>query len=189
MKGSALATVSAICLCSGSFQDITQNVGKNYSKKKEQVLSWDRFCSSNGKCRIAFPSTPEHVNQIVPFNEQGYDLRYDVYVSPYEQSAVYMMLIAEYPPFVNEAYSEMSLESFLNGLLTQNPDNELIFADLVNIQGHKGLDFFISAKGTYFKGRAIMSDNNLYLLAMECDEKSYKDDCYTHFIESFEFLN
>jgi len=72
--------------------------------------------------------------------------------------------------------------------VTQNHDNELIFADLINVQGHKALDFFIKSKGVYFKGRAIMAENNLYLLAMECEQNNYLEMHYTHFIESFELV-
>ena len=115
-------------------------------------------------------------------------MRYDVYVSAHEKKAVYMMLIAQYPPFINETHAEMSLESFLNGLVTQNHDNKLIFADLVQVQGHKALDFFIESQGMYFKGRAIMAENHLYLLAMECDVKNYLENHFNHFINSFELI-
>ena len=137
---------------------------------------------------VSLPESPEHVKQIMPFPEEGYNLRYDVYVSAHEKKAIYMMLIAQYPPFINESHAEMSLESFLNGLVTQNHDNELIFADLVVIDGHKALDFFIQAKGTYFKGRAIMAENHLYLLAMECEVTNYLEGNFDHFINSFELV-
>ena len=82
----------------------------------------------------------------------------------------------------------MSLESFLNGLVTQHPDNTLIFADLTEVNGHKALDFFIESKGVYFKGRAIMAENNLYLLAMECEVTNYKEGNFNYFINSFELI-
>ena len=81
----------------------------------------------------------------MPVPEEGYDLRYDVYVSAFEKKAVYMMLVAQYPPFMNESYVEESLESFLNGLVMQNQDNKLIFADITVVQGYKALDFFIDS--------------------------------------------
>jgi len=149
---------------------------------------WKKFHSVHGKCMVSLPESPEHVKQIMPFPEEGYNLRYDVYVSAHEKKAIYMMMIAQYPPFINESHAEMSLESFLNGLVTQNHDNELIFADLVVIDGHKALDFFIQAKGTYFKGRAIMAENHLYLLAMECEVTNYLEGHFDHFINSFELV-
>ena len=154
----------------------------------DTVESWKKFHSVQGKCKVALPQSPEHVKQIMPFPEEGYNLRYDVYVSAHEKQAVYMMLIAQYPPFINETHAEMSLESFLNGLVTQNQDNKLIFADLVKVQGHKALDFFIESHGMYFKGRAIMAENHLYLLAMECDMKNYLEKHFNHFINSFELI-
>ena len=44
------------------------------------------------------------------------------------------------------------------------------------------------AKGVYFKGRAIMAENHLYLLAMECDVSNYQEGNFNHFINSFELV-
>jgi hypothetical protein len=175
-KKKALAALGAILLTAGSSPAFVGGAPiKMAVQPKVQIQSadgWKRFHSVPGKCMVSLPESPEHVKQIMPFPEEGYNLRYDVYVSAHEKKAIYMMLIAEYPPFINESHAEMSLESFLNGLVTQNHDNELIFADLTDVGGHKALDFFIQAKGTYFKGRAIMAENHLYLLAMECEVRS-----------------
>lgn len=151
------------------------------------VLQWKKFHSVPGKCKISFPQTPEHVKQVMTLKEDNCDMQYDVYVSTEQnKDAVYMVLIAQYPSYVNESCAELSLECFLNGILTQHPDNELVFADLIDHQGHKGMDFFIKTKGLFFKGRAVMSGSNLYLVAMECEEKLYKEHRFTYFINSFE---
>jgi hypothetical protein len=188
-KTFASAGVFAL-LCSSAIESFG-GASPSLSVKKTQaqtaaVESWRRFHSVQGECSISLPTSPEHVKQIMPLSDEGHHLRYDVYVSAHERKAVYMLLVAQYPPFVNESQAEMSLESFLNGLITQSPENRLVFADLTEVQGYKALDFFIQARGTYFKGRAVMANNNLYLLAMECDGKNYLEDHFKHFITSFE---
>ncbi len=191
-KKKALAVLGAVLLTAGTgpaFVDGAQiAMADKVMPKIDNLGSWKLFHSVHGKCMVSLPESPEHVKQMMPFPEQGYNLRYDVYVSAHEKKAVYIMLIAQYPPFINESHAELSLESFLNGLVTQNHDNQLIFADLINIQGYKALDFFIKSKGVYLKGRAIMAENNLYLLAMECDENNYFEMNYNHFVESFELV-
>src|SRR3990167_2592895 len=177
LKRKTLAIFGVLLFCTTSIFGQATTIYK--------VNNWKNFRSIQGNCTVSLPSSPEHVKQVMPFPEQGYNLRYDVYVSAFEKKAVYMMLIAEYPPFINESYAELSLESFLNGIVTQNVNNKLIFADLTEVQGHKALYFFIEAKGVDFKGRAIMSKNYLYLLAMECEMKNYLEDHYKHFIGSF----
>lgn len=153
------------------------------------VLQWKKFHSVPGKCKVSFPQNPEHVKQVMTLKEDNCDMQYDVYVSTEQnKDAVYMVLIAQYPDYVNESCAELSLECFLNGILTQHPDNELVFADLIEIQGHKGMDFFIKTKGLFFKGRAVMSGSNLYLIAMECEEKLYKEHRFNFFINSFELV-
>ena len=149
---------------------------------------WKKMESSSGKCSIALPDVPEHMQQTMMLPEENTELKYDVYVAGQERKAVYMVLIAEYPNVVNQSYAQMSLESFLNGILTQNPYNRLIFADLVEVDGNKGLDFFIRTKDVYFKGRAIMANNQLYLLAMECEVQNYTEDEFNYFINSFQFV-
>ena len=181
MKNWTLALMGSVLLCGGQLGAVAE------LPVIQQVadISWKTFHSAPGKCSVAFPKEPEHVHQLLPMTEDGYDLAYDVYVSPHQNKAVYMVLIAQYPPFVDHNYSEQSLESFLNGILSQNPNNRLIFADLTDHQGHKALDFFIQTKGVYFKGRAIMAKNNLYLVAMECETQNYAEVEFNYFISSF----
>ena len=156
--------------------------------QNESAKSWKKFHSISGNCLLSLPASPEHVKQIMPFPKEGYNLRYDVYISAHENRAVYILLVAPYPPSVNKSYAKTGLERFLNGLLSQHHDNNLIFADLVDVQGHTALDFFIESKGIYFKGRAIMAENTLYLLAMECSAVNYLEHNFNHFINSFELV-
>lgn len=169
------AVMAAVLLCGASAPQSTESFG-----------SWRTFHSVSGKCTIAFPEQPEHVHQRLPMSEEGYDLNYDVYIAPHKQEAVYMVLIAQYPPFVSPEHSDKGLESFLNGILSQNPNNRLIFADLTEVNGYKALDFFIQTKGVYFKGRAVMAKSSLYLIAMECESQNYQESHFTYFINSFE---
>jgi hypothetical protein len=181
-------SMSALGMTSNKAEEaIVGAVEKNTIAPKESFNHWKKFHSVPGKCAVAFPGAPEHVKQTMKLEEDNYDMQYDVYVATEgEKQAVFMVLIAQYPPYVNESCAELSLECFLNGILTQHPSNQLIFADLIEVQGHKGMDFFIKTKGMFFKGRAVMAGSNLYLVAMECEEGNYKDNQFNYFISSFE---
>jgi hypothetical protein len=184
-----LVSFSSQNLIGVELQAPTSQQIKNKEAPIDTSVSWKKFHSVQGKCKVAFPQAPEHVKQIMTLEEDKYDMQYDVYVATEgNKEAVYMVLIAQYPPYVNESCAELSLECFLNGILTQHPSNELVFADLVEIDGKKGMDFFIKSKGMFFKGRALMSGSNLYLIAMECEEALYKENKFTYFINSFEFV-
>lgn len=97
-----------------------------------------------------------------------------------------MMLIAQHPTRVDATNAKLVLEGMLNGLLKQNRNGQLKFVDLVEVAGYQGLDFFIESEGTYLKGRVIVTDKNLYLLAMKCDQRNYSQDHYQKFIHSFQ---
>jgi hypothetical protein len=154
--------------------------------RTQPVNNWQEFHSVPGNCKLSFPAYPEHVSEKMSLSEEGYDLIYDAYISSLDKQTVFMLLVAQYPEFVDESYAQMSLEGFLNGILSHNPSNQLIFADLVLVEGHSGLDFFIRTGNVYFKGRAIMVKNNLYLMAMECAIQTYDETHYNHFINSFQ---
>jgi hypothetical protein len=147
---------------------------------------WQQFHSIPGNCSLSFPDHPEHVSEKMSLADEGYDLIYDAYICPLDKQTVFMLLVAQYPEFVDESYAQMSLEGFLNGILNHNPGNQLIFADLVLVDGHNGLDFFIRTGNVYFKGRVLMVKNNLYLMAMECAIQSYDENHFNHFINSFQ---
>lgn len=150
-----------------------------------QQKEWAEFHSVVGRCKMQFPGAPEHVSQKLNGPEPGYDLNYDAYISALDERTVFMLLVAQYPAFVDETYAQMSLEAFLNGILTYNPENQLIFADLLLVEGHEALDFFIRTGSVYFKGRAVMVKNSLYLMAMECDVQIYDESNYNKFVQSF----
>ena len=143
-------------ICFGTFLLFTSSViASPLSTKTElqniavtnEFSGWKLFHSVPGNCQISFPKLPEHLHQTMALEENSPDLRYDVYVSAQEKDAIYMVLIAQYPSSINEDYATIGLNSFLNGILKQNPQNQLIFADLIDVQGFKGLDFFIRSQG------------------------------------------
>ena len=149
--------------------------------------SWKEFHSIVGKCTLRFPNSPEHISEKMSVPEEGYDLKYDAYISSIDKKSVYMLLIAQYPDFVDGSLAQASLEGFLNGILANNPGNQLLFADMLLVDGKPALDFFIRTGGIYFKGRAIMVDNHLYLMAMECEVQNYDEGRYNYFVSSFKF--
>ena len=167
-------------------QPAVPNAAPNISQ--EAAKNWKQFDSTEGKCSMHFPMQPEHVSEKMKAADGAYELKYDAYISSADKKTVFMLLVAQYPNFVNESYAHMSLEGFLNGILSHNPANQLIFADLVLFEGHEALDFFIRTGNVYFKGRAMMVKNSLYLMAMECEMQTYNETNYNYFINSFKLV-
>ncbi len=164
-----------------SFFDVKQP-----DNTQAQFKDWKKTTSKEGKCSASFPKSPEHIKQRIPSADAGKELQYYVYVADHDRKAVFMLLIAEYPGVVSEENAVKNLEHFLNTLLAQNANNKLLFADLVEVGGFPGMDFFIKSDQIYFKGRAIQANNTLYLLAMECEEVNYSEEHCQYFIESFQ---
>jgi hypothetical protein len=185
IKGFAITTSTALLM---AFNPLTAEIAATgpSTGQVQPVAAWQDFHSTVGNCKMQFPKQPDHLSEKMRLPEEGFDLKYDAYISAMDQKTVFLLLIAQYPEFVDETYARMSLEGFLNGILTHNPNNQLIFADLSLVGGHEALDFFIRTGGVYFKGRAIMIKNSLYLMAMECEVQNYDETHYDRFVQSFE---
>jgi hypothetical protein len=189
IKGVALLGLAGLLVIIHPVKGTAEIQRDSKSGSQNVKTSWQEFHSVVGKCSMKFPNNPEHFSEKMSVAEEGYELKYDAYVSSMEKKIVFMLLIAQYPDFVDESYAQMSLEGFLNGILTHNPNNQLIFADLSLVNGREALDFFIRSGTVYFKGRAMMVKNSLYLMAMECEMQHYDESDFTHFIESFKLAN
>lgn len=151
----------------------------------DALSNWETFKAKNGGCSMKFPATPKHHSDKVSDGEQECELSYDAYVAAMGPHTVFMLLVASYPESVDESYAQLSLEAFLNGILTHNPSNQLVSADMLLVNGHEALDFCIRSGSIYFKGRAIMVKNSLYLMAMESEMQTYDEAHYKNFVESF----
>lgn len=155
--------------------------------ESKQFESWSKLRSIPGQCHVCFPLTPEHITKSTAHPETDNELLYDLYIAGLNTDVVFMMLVAECPGQVDPAYAEAGLQSFINSLLTQNAHNKLVYADLVQVDNQKGVDFCIQTGDVHFKGRAIMGDNNiLYLLACECNHDSFDPDSFNYFVNSFQ---
>ena len=194
VKGIMISSAIALTMAFNSLSanpENTESVVKEQEKlsvrpQKSQSSAWQEFHSVIGKCTMKFPKYPDHLSEKMRLPKEGFDLKYDAYISAMDQKTVFLLLIAHYPDFVDESYARMSLEGFLNGILTHNPNNQLIFADLSLVEGNEALDFFIRTGSIYFKGRALMVKNSLYLMAMECEVQNYDEAHYKTFVESFQ---
>ena len=140
-----LKQITKACLAACVLFGATAWAGQAPYKVSPNVsqANWQPFHAVANNYRVAFPERPEHLQQTLSSQDDQFDLKYDVYVAANNQREVYMVLVAQYPDFVDDSYAELSLETFLNGILHQNAGNQLIFADLIEVQGYKALDFFI----------------------------------------------
>jgi len=157
-----------------------------YKLEAAEYSSWKEFQCESGKCSVAFPTDPKHMQEQFELPKSKARVTYDAYVSSNNPQTVYMMLIANYPVAISPEYQRISLEGFINGLVQQG--GQIIFANLLEIPNATGVEFFIQNGNVYFKGKAIMKGKKLYLIAMESLDTQYKDSLYHQFIESFRFM-
>jgi hypothetical protein len=151
----------------------------------DQPTQWPSTHSKNGECTIAFPTPPQMIQQTVPLADGVSRLSYDVYLSPHEDQGVFLLLIATYPTPLTGGNEIAGLEGLLSGIVNHHPDNRLVYANLMEMEGRPAMTFLVEGGGSYFRGQAFMIGNKLYLIAMEGLKGKLDEKIYTRFLKSF----
>ena len=148
-------------------------------------VGWKQIFAKGGECHISFPTTPQMIQQSLPLADGVSRLSYDVYLAPHEDKGVFLLLIATYPMPLSGGHEVAGLEGLLSGILNHNPENQLVYADLIDLQGHPAMDFLVEGGSSYFRGQAVMIGSKLYLIAMEGVKGRMDDKAFEQFLKSF----
>lgn len=148
-------------------------------------IEWQEIFVRSGECRIAFPSLPQMIEQKLKLDHEGAYLTYDVYLAPYRDQSVCLLLVAQYPNEVPAGSEVAGLEGLLRGILHQHPENRVVFADMGKHQGYPAMNFMVQSGKNFFRGRAIMIGNQLYLIAMEGAKQHFQEAMFQKFLKTF----
>lgn len=149
---------------------------------------WKQIYTKSGECRIDFPVVPQLMQQSLKLSESGHRLNYDVYLAPFENKGVFLLLIATYPLPLTEGHEIAGLDGLLKGIIGHHPDNQLMFAKQTELHGHPSLDFLVQNGTSYFRGHALMVGNKLFLIAMEGKKETLDEAVFSRYIRSFQLL-
>lgn len=147
--------------------------------------SWQKIFAKSGEWHISFPTAPQMIQQTLPLADGVNKLSYDVYIAPHEDKGVLLLLIATYPMPLSGGHEAAGLEGLLNGIVNHNPENQLVFADFIELFGHPAMNFLVEGGSSYFRGSSLMVGNKLYLIAMEGLKGEMDESVYTRFLQSF----
>lgn len=153
----------------------------------QPVMVWKQIYTKGGDCAIAFPSPPQLIQQ--SFNlAEGQKLLYDVYVAPFENKGVFLLLVATYPMPLAGGHEMAGLEALLKGIVAHHADNVLEFAEKIEWNGYQAIHFLVRGGTNYFRGQALMVGNKLFLIAMEGREDGREEALFSRFVHSFQLL-
>ncbi|NGX30697.1 MAG: hypothetical protein K940chlam8_00046 [Chlamydiae bacterium] len=167
---------------------VTSGYQSPQAPQKKQSQEWQEFMSVIGEYKVSFPSPPQHISEVVKIKDTDVSIRYDAYIAQSGVDALCMVLIAQYPKSVMTEHPEDGLKAFLHGILSQSQEAELMSLEMTQVQGFTAVDFLINNQGVYLKGRALMVDNVLYLIAMEGHHTQFSNTDYMKFMNSFQLL-
>ena len=152
-------------------------------------LNWHQVMTRSGDCAIDFPAAPKLIQQELNVSEQGHKLTYDVYLAPLDDQSLCLLLEAVYPYALKGGHELAGIEGLLNGIIGQSPDNKLLFAKVIEQNGHPTVDFLVQSPTSYFRGQALMVGNKLYLMAIEGISGSLDEESFNRFAQSFSLLS
>lgn len=150
--------------------------------------TWKEVYARSGDCRISFPALPQLFQQNLKLDEAGKQLSYDIYLAPYLDRGICLLLVAEYPTSLPKGQEIVGLEGLVKGIVSHHAENELIFAELIEMQGFPALNFLIRSGKNYFRGQALMVGNKLYMIAMEGRKQYFEENTFQSFLQSFQLL-
>lgn len=149
--------------------------------------SWKQIFVKGGECSIAFPAPPQLLQQALNLSE-GQKLFYDIYLAPFENKGVFLLMIATYPSPMAPGYEMAGVEGLLKGIVSHHPDNKLVFMEKVEIGGHPAINFLVQSGTNYFRGQSVMVGNKLFLIAMEGQKDLREENVFLKFVKSFQLL-
>lgn len=157
-------------------------------EKASKPSLWQEITAKNKECLISFPTAPQWIQQVIPVGDGSVKLYYDLYVAPFEEKGVFLLLVATYPAPLTGGHEVASLEGLLKGIVGHHPDNRLVYANLVQFFGMPAVNFLVQSGESYFRGQAVMVGNKLYLIGMEGAREGMDEAVFSRFLQSFKLL-
>ena len=149
---------------------------------------WKEIHSRAGDCRISFPALPQMIQQGFDIDEKGGRLTYDVYVAPYQDKGLCLLLVAQYPTAIPAGQEVLGLEGLVRGIVNQHPENKLVFAELGEFGGYPALTFMVQSGKNYFRAQAVMVKAKLFMVAMEGRKQHFEENVFQRFLKSFSLI-
>ena len=153
------------------------------------VSPWRQMEAKHGECQIAFPVDPQLIEQKVPLANSPHHLSYDVYLAPFEDRGVFLLLVATYPLPVPGGQEVAGLQGLVKGIVSHHADNRLVYAQMVEFANRPAVNFLVESGKSYFRGHAVMVGNRLFLVAMEGRAGDMDEKTFNRFLKSFKIQN
>jgi hypothetical protein len=158
------------------------------SQAHAEQSGWKEIHTRSGECRISFPVLPQVIEQKLKLNHEGLHLTYDVYLAPYQEHSICLLLVAQYPKALPPGAEQLGLEGLLKGILNQHPENEMVFSEMIQLQGFPAINFMVQSGKNFFRGQAVMVGNKLYMIAMEGIKQKFEESTFQRFLKSFQLI-
>ncbi|MCH9609921.1 MAG: hypothetical protein S4CHLAM45_13530 [Chlamydiales bacterium] len=151
---------------------------------------WKSYTSSKSNFSVQFPTTPEEIDQTIEVPKTDLKISYNTFISEPNENSVYVVSVWVYPPEIDMSKPEVNLQDGFGGMLSALPGSEVLSMNMIEVQGHKALEFLVKNEDIFFQGKLILVNNTLYQVftVYKSGVENGEDD-YVKFIDSFKLLD
>lgn len=164
-------------------------VDQNLSNYFQNNGTWKVFHSVIDQFQAAYPTYPAYKTETSnpPLGSET-EIKSDTYSSCPEDKKCYEVAVTSFPDNMEMQNPEHSLEAALNGSLNSIPGNKLVSSNLeTRKDGLPELTFLIQNGNVFIRGKYILREHKLYQIAVLYSERSFDENDYTKFMNSFSF--
>ncbi|MBB65105.1 MAG: hypothetical protein CMO81_08580 [Waddliaceae bacterium] len=155
----------------------------------EEFEDWSLYESPDGTFRVRLPTRPLRVKEDLPLEGTTLVLGYDVYTSDTFEGASYEVTLITYPEEVDTEFPEVFLTTVANEVLAAQGAKDFAYLDLSDYQEHDAIMFRVETEEAVIAARALFVDKTLYLLMLSDLPKSFSQDDFQMFADSFELVS
>ena len=161
---------------------------RSHANAEMPPIAWKEIQSRTGDCKISFPGIPQLIQQKLKVDGTDQHLTYDVYLAPFQNRGVCLLLIAQYPSEIPSGQEMQGLQALVKGIVSKDAENKLVFAEPVSFQQFPALNFLVQNGKNYFRAQAVMVKSKLYMIAMEGGKGHFDESFFQVFLRSFQLL-
>lgn len=153
------------------------------TSKLPNFEKWHEY--SSPQFHVLFPALPHYARERAPVQNSKEVSDYQMFVSLGDDGSVYSINIISFMHRDVNVEGEF-LQNYMEGILKQNPDNEIKDIRKSIFKSLKALDFNVDSKEITVYGKAFLDGKDLYILTITTKPEFFNRREFEFFLNSFE---
>lgn len=131
------------------------------------VGGWRSYTPGTGRFSVALPVLPQHATDTINDTTTQQLRHYEMYIADAGDGTIYMINMITYPADADLSNHKEVFKSFIDDMVTSNPQNHLLSSEPSHFHGHDAWDFNIQNSEGELRSKMFLDDKSrtLYVLS------------------------